>query len=136
MHQLGTTDANACVYNDLALVKVTVAGHDRAHLLRVVDETRAHIVDSSDQTMTLEITGEPPHVDAVITHGGTVVLPAETFDPQACLEAVEREACTLVYLRGVSPEPAAAVLTVDANRSVPASSAIFSGTFQYGANSR
>jgi acetolactate synthase-1/3 small subunit len=54
------------VARDLALVKVTVAGHERAHLLRVVDETRAHIVDSGEQTMTLEITGEPPHVDAVI----------------------------------------------------------------------
>jgi acetolactate synthase-1/3 small subunit len=32
-----------------------------------VDETRAHIVDSGEQTMTLEITGEPPHVDAVIS---------------------------------------------------------------------
>ena len=39
---------------------------DRGQLLRVVDETRAHIVDSGEQTMTLEITGEPPHVDAVI----------------------------------------------------------------------
>ena len=54
------------VARDLALVKVAVGGHDRGLLLRVVDETRAHIVDSSDQTMTLEITGEPPHVDAVI----------------------------------------------------------------------
>ena len=55
------------VTRDLALVKVAVAGHDRAQLLRVVDETRAHIVDTGDQTMTLEITGEPPHVDAVIS---------------------------------------------------------------------
>jgi acetolactate synthase I/III small subunit len=55
------------VARDLALIKVSVAGHDRAHLLRVVDETRAHIVDSGEQTMTLEITGEPPHVDAVIS---------------------------------------------------------------------
>ncbi len=54
------------VARDLALVKVTVAGHGRAELLRIVDETRAHIVDSGEQTMTLEITGEPPHVDAVI----------------------------------------------------------------------
>jgi acetolactate synthase-1/3 small subunit len=46
---------------------VPAAGHDRAQLLRVVDETRAHIVDSGEQTMTLEITGEPPHVDAVIS---------------------------------------------------------------------
>ena len=54
------------VARDLALVKVAVAGHDRAHLLRVVDETRAHIVDSGEQTMTLEITGEPQHVDGVL----------------------------------------------------------------------
>ena len=55
------------VTRDLALVKVAVAGHDKAQLLRVVDETRAHIVDTGEQTMTLEITGEPPHVDAVIS---------------------------------------------------------------------
>jgi len=54
------------VARDLALVIVTVAGHDRATLLRVVDETRAHIVDTGEQSITLEITGEPPHVDAVI----------------------------------------------------------------------
>ena len=54
------------VSRDLALVKVSIAGHDRAQLLRVVDETRAHIVDSGEQTMTLEITGEPQHVDGVL----------------------------------------------------------------------
>ena len=54
------------VTRDLALVKVAVGGHDRGKLLRVVDETRAHIVDTGEQTMTLEITGEPPHVDTVI----------------------------------------------------------------------
>lgn len=54
------------VARDLALVKVAVAGHDRAVLLRLIDETRAHIVDTGEQTMTLEITGEPPHVDSVI----------------------------------------------------------------------
>lgn len=66
---LQVEDLGACgsaVARDLALVKVTVAGHDRAALLRVVDETRAHIVDTGEQSMTLEITGEPPHVDAVI----------------------------------------------------------------------
>jgi acetolactate synthase-1/3 small subunit len=48
------------------LVKVTSVSGDRTTLLRLVDETRAHIVDSGEQTMTLEITGEPPHVDAVV----------------------------------------------------------------------
>jgi acetolactate synthase-1/3 small subunit len=64
--QVEELESGAAVQRDLALVKVTVAGHDRAALLRVVDETRAHIVDTGEQSMTLEITGEPPHVDAVI----------------------------------------------------------------------
>ena len=54
------------VNRDLALVKVQAAGEARASVLRIVDETRAHVVDTGDQTMTLEITGEPEHVDRVI----------------------------------------------------------------------
>ena len=54
------------VNRDLALVKVNAAGDARADVLRVVDETRAHVVDSGDRTMTVEITGEPEHVDRVI----------------------------------------------------------------------
>ena len=66
MHEVEDLRDVPAVARDLALVKVAVGGHDRGQLLRVVDETRAHIVDSGEQTMTLEITGEPPHVDAVI----------------------------------------------------------------------
>jgi acetolactate synthase I/III small subunit len=56
----------AALARDLALVKVA-AGTDQRHaLLRIVDETRAHIVDSGETTVTVEITGDPPHVDAVI----------------------------------------------------------------------
>jgi acetolactate synthase-1/3 small subunit len=54
------------VARDLALVKVATPNGARADLLRIVDETRAHIVDAGDCTTTVEITGEPPHVDAVI----------------------------------------------------------------------
>ncbi|MGE0591296.1 MAG: acetolactate synthase small subunit [Vicinamibacterales bacterium] len=54
------------VSRDLALVKVAVTGHDRAALMRVVDETRAHVVDTGEQTITLEVAGEPGHVDSVI----------------------------------------------------------------------
>ena len=34
---------------------------------------------------------------AIMTHGATVVLPGEAFDPVACLEAVQEEACTALY---------------------------------------
>ena len=64
--QVDDLGAEPGIARDLALVKVAVSNGDRQMLLRVVDETRAHIVDTSDRTMTVEITGEPPHVDAVI----------------------------------------------------------------------
>jgi acetolactate synthase-1/3 small subunit len=55
------------VARDLALVKVRAEGEGRAQLLRIVDETRAHVVDSGEKTMTVEITGEPDHVNHVIS---------------------------------------------------------------------
>jgi acetolactate synthase-1/3 small subunit len=75
VEDLGSVPA---VARDLALVKVTVAGHGLAALLRIVDETRAHIVDSGRQTMTLEITGEPPHVDAVVRTGQVAMRRGDT----------------------------------------------------------
>jgi fatty-acyl-CoA synthase len=32
-----------------------------------------------------------------LTHGGTVVLPLDTFDPEACLTAIQDEGCTALY---------------------------------------
>jgi fatty-acyl-CoA synthase len=34
---------------------------------------------------------------AAMTHGATIVLPGEAFDPTACLETVEAERCTALY---------------------------------------
>ena len=34
---------------------------------------------------------------AFMTHGGTVVLPGEAFDPGACLDTVQAERCTALY---------------------------------------
>ena len=64
--QVEDLGAEPPIARDLALVKVAVSNGERQALLRVVDETRAHIVDTGDRTITVEITGEPPHVDAVI----------------------------------------------------------------------
>lgn len=61
-----TVNHEPVVARDLALVKVATSGDNRQALLRVVDETRAHIVDAGEQTMTVEITGEVQHVDSVI----------------------------------------------------------------------
>ena len=61
-----TVNHEPVVARDLALVKVATSGDNRQALLRGVDETRAHIVDAGEQTMTVEITGEVQHVDSVI----------------------------------------------------------------------
>jgi fatty-acyl-CoA synthase len=34
---------------------------------------------------------------AALTHGSAIVLPAESFDAEACLQAVEQERCTAMY---------------------------------------
>lgn len=34
---------------------------------------------------------------AALTHGCALVLPSETFDPAACMAAIERERCTSIY---------------------------------------
>jgi acetolactate synthase-1/3 small subunit len=59
-------DGQPAIARDLALVKVGVAPTERTALLGIVDEIRAHVVDSTDRTMTLEVTGEPARVDAVV----------------------------------------------------------------------
>ena len=59
-------DDEGALARDLALVKVAAAEAQRQPLLRIVDETRAHIVDAGKETVTVEITGDPLHVDAVI----------------------------------------------------------------------
>jgi acetolactate synthase-1/3 small subunit len=64
--QVEDLGADPPIARDLALVKVAVTNGDRQALLRIVDETRTHIIDSGERTMTVEITGEPPNVDAVI----------------------------------------------------------------------
>src|SRR5439155_25833323 len=34
---------------------------------------------------------------AALTHGSAIVLPAESFDAEACLQAVQDERCTSLY---------------------------------------
>jgi fatty-acyl-CoA synthase len=34
---------------------------------------------------------------AALTHGSTIVLPSESFDPEACLRAVQEHCCTSLY---------------------------------------
>ncbi len=50
----------------MALVKVTAEEDTRAEVLRIVDIFRAKVVDVTSRSYTLEITGAPVKLDAVI----------------------------------------------------------------------
>jgi acetolactate synthase-1/3 small subunit len=53
------------IVRDLALVKVS-AGADRTSLLQAADEMRARVLDCGEHTMTVEVTGDPGHIDAAL----------------------------------------------------------------------
>jgi acetolactate synthase-1/3 small subunit len=54
------------VEREMALVKVTAEEKTRAEVLRIVDIFRANVVDVTPRTYTVEITGAPKKIDAII----------------------------------------------------------------------
>ncbi|HYZ87674.1 MAG TPA: acetolactate synthase small subunit [Myxococcales bacterium] len=56
----------AAVAREFALVKACVPADKRAELLRLCSLFRARVVDVSPATLTVEITGEPDKVDALL----------------------------------------------------------------------
>jgi len=54
------------VERELALIKVTAESDSRAEVLRIVDIFRAKVVDVTPKSYTIEVTGSPGKVDAVL----------------------------------------------------------------------
>ncbi len=54
------------VERELALIKVTAESDSRAEVLRIVDIFRAKVVDVTPKSYTVEVTGSPDKVDAVL----------------------------------------------------------------------
>ncbi len=59
------TDGSA-LEREMALIKVTAEDGDRAEILRVVDIFRAKIIDTTPKSYTIEVTGVPTKVDALL----------------------------------------------------------------------
>ncbi len=60
------TQGRNYVHRETALIKIHTRAEDRAEALRVVDIFRARVVDSSQNSYTVEITGDAGKVDAMI----------------------------------------------------------------------
>ena len=63
---------------DLMLVKVRAAGRERDEMMRLTDIFRGHIIDVTERSFTIEITGDAGKLDAFLT----------AIDPKKILETV------------------------------------------------
>jgi acetolactate synthase I/III small subunit len=54
------------VERELALIKVTAEDESRAEVLRIVDIFRAKIIDVTPKSYTIEATGNPIKIDAIL----------------------------------------------------------------------
>jgi acetolactate synthase I/III small subunit len=59
-------EARAAVERELQLVKVTAAGDARAHVLQIAEVFRARVVDVDRESVTLEATGSPEKLAAMV----------------------------------------------------------------------
>jgi acetolactate synthase-1/3 small subunit len=59
------TDGNA-IEREMALIKVTAEDADRAEVLRIADIFRAKVIDVSAKSYTIEATGSPVKMDAIL----------------------------------------------------------------------
>lgn len=55
-----------CVERELMLIKVNVTASNRAEVIELVQVFRAKIVDMSEETVTVEVSGDPGKIVAII----------------------------------------------------------------------
>ncbi len=68
----------AYIERELMLMKVRAVGKDREEMKRMADIFRGRVIDVTDKTYTIELTGDSAKIDAFI----------EAVDPAAILETV------------------------------------------------
>lgn len=71
------------IERELMLIKVRAVGKEREEMKRMVDIFRGHIVDVTDKTYTVELTGDKSKLDAFI----------EALDRASILETVRTGSC-------------------------------------------
>jgi acetolactate synthase I/III small subunit len=68
IEQIKVVDLNESefVSRETALIKVHTKAEDRAEALRIADIFRANVIDSTPATYTIEVTGDPKKIEAII----------------------------------------------------------------------
>ena len=79
------------ITRDLALIKVTANGADRAHVMQLVEVYRARVVDVSPESLVIETTGTEDKIDSLL----------EVLRPYGLIEMVRTGRVSMV--RGAAP---------------------------------
>jgi acetolactate synthase-1/3 small subunit len=58
--------AEAAVYRELAMIRVTASASQRSHIMDLVEVFRAKVVDVSPESMMIEITGTEDKIDGLL----------------------------------------------------------------------
>jgi acetolactate synthase-1/3 small subunit len=64
--QVGELTNTPTVERDLAMIKVTATTENRTHIMQVVDVFRAHIVDVSNGSFIIEVTGDEEKIEGLL----------------------------------------------------------------------
>jgi acetolactate synthase-1/3 small subunit len=54
-----------CIERELMLIKIKTQLHERSEILEIAQIFRAHVVDLSEDTMIIEVTGDPGKTAAI-----------------------------------------------------------------------
>lgn len=57
---------DSCIEREMALIKVTAEEDKRTEVLRIVDIFRAKIIDVTPKSYTIEVTGAPTKIEAIL----------------------------------------------------------------------
>ncbi len=84
----------ASVTRDLAMIKVTTSPENRTHIMQIVDVFRARIVDITNTSFIIEITGDEEKIEGFV----------EVLRPMGIIEMARTG--VVVMARGAGPIPA------------------------------
>lgn len=85
--------ATPSVHRDLAMIKVKAPPDNRTHIMQTVDVFRARIVDVTNESFIVEVTGDEEKIEGLV----------EVLKPFGIIEMVRTG--TVSMARGVTPNP-------------------------------
>jgi acetolactate synthase-1/3 small subunit len=92
--QIKDISTRACVERELMLIKVQSSSKTRSEILEIVQIFRSKVVDISDNSMTIEVTGDP----------GKILTIQELLQPYKIIESIRTGKIAIERELGINTE--------------------------------